>query len=246
VPVIWVGLPSQRGTKSSEDSAYLNERYRSSAEKAGIVYADIWDGFVDESGKYSPQGPDYLGQIRRLRTNDGVYFTKFGARKVALYVEREIERSLSSQRAPVALPVPAEPEHRGTKGKPGGSVRPVAGPVVPLTGANVGLEQVLLGGPAESAGSTVGLSAGEDIAAPTARADDFTWPRGVVNVEQTAVEPAAPDTAAPDAGAKSVKPAQHKSAMDAYAAQRRPRPRPNHNPWAHQRPSVPLFGSNGW
>jgi hypothetical protein len=218
VPIIWVGLPSQRGTKATEDSSYLNELYRSQAEKAGIIYVDIWDGFVDEQGKFSPQGPDYLGQTRRLRTSDGVYFTKFGARKLALYVEREIERSLSSQRVPVALP-PAEPEHRGRKGKPGGGVRPMAGPVVPLTGPNVGSEQVLLGGPGESPGATVGLSAGEDTAAPAARADDFTWPRGVVNVEPAAVEPAGPDTAAPDAGAKSAKPAQRKSAMDAYAAQ---------------------------
>jgi hypothetical protein len=217
--VIWVGLPSQRGTNASADSAYLNELYRSQAEKAGIVYVDIWDGFVDEDGEFSPQGPDYLGQTRRLRTSDGVYFTKFGARKLALYVEREIERSLSSQRVPVALPVPAEPEHQGRKGKPGGSVRPMAGPVVPLTGANVGSEQVLLGGPGENPGATVGLSAGESVAAPSGRADDFSWPRGVVNVEPAAVEPAAPDTAAPDAGAKSAKPAQGKSAMDAYAAQ---------------------------
>jgi hypothetical protein len=43
VPVIWVGLPSQRGTNASNDSAYLNELYRSEAEKAGIVYVDIWD-----------------------------------------------------------------------------------------------------------------------------------------------------------------------------------------------------------
>jgi hypothetical protein len=92
VPVIWVGLPSQRGTNASDESSYLNELYRSQAEKAGIVYVDIWDGFVDEEGKYSPQGPDYLGQTRRLRTNDGVFFTKFGARKLAVYVEREIER----------------------------------------------------------------------------------------------------------------------------------------------------------
>jgi hypothetical protein len=216
VSVIWVGLPSQRGTNASADSAYLNELYRSQAEKAGIVYVDIWDGFVDEDGEFSPQGPDYLGQTRRLRTSDGVYFTKFGARKLALYVEREIERSLSSQRVPVALPLPTEPEHRG---KPGGSVRPMAGPVVPLTGANVGSEQVLLGGPGENPGATVGLSAGEAVAAPSGRADDFSWPRGVVNVEPAAVEPAAPDTAAPDAGAKSAKPAQGKSAMDAYAAQ---------------------------
>src|SRR5262249_11213849 len=127
VPVIWVGLPSQRGTTASDDSNYLNELYRSQAEKAGIIYVDIWDGFVDEDGTFSSQGPDYQGRPRGLRTADGVYFTKFGARKLALYVEREIERSFSSQRVPVALPIPAEPEHRGSKGKPGGSVRPMAG-----------------------------------------------------------------------------------------------------------------------
>ena len=219
VPVIWVGLPSQRGANASAESAYLNELYRSEAEKAGIVYVDVWDGFVDEDGKFSPKGPDYLGQTRRLRTSDGVYFTKFGARKLAHYVEREIERSLSSQRVPVALPVPAEPEQRGRRGKPGGSVRPMAGPVVPLTGANVGSEQVLLGGPGASPGATLGLSAVEGVAAPSGRADDFVWPRGVVNVEQAATEAAAPDTAPADAGAKSAKPAQRKSAMDAYAAQ---------------------------
>jgi uncharacterized protein len=239
-PVIWVGLASQRDTNASADSAYLNELYRSQAEKAGIVYVDIWDGFVDEEGRFSPQGPDHLGQTRRLRTSDGVYFTKFGARKLAHYVEREIERR--SQKVPVALPVPAEPEQPGRKGKPGGSVRPIAGPVVPLTGANVGSEQLLLGGPGDSPGATVGLSAGQAVAAPSGRADDFSWPRGVVNGEPAAAEPAAPDTAAADAGAKSAKPAQHKSAMDAYAAQtgreqkpaqRRPRPRLNHNASAH-------------
>jgi hypothetical protein len=213
------GLPSQRATNASADSAYLNELYRSQAEKAGIVYVDVWDGFVDEDGKFSPQGPDYLGQTRRLRTSDGVYFTKFGARKLAHYVEREIDRSLSSQRIPVVLPVPAEPEHAGRKGTAGGSVRPMAGSVVPLTGANVGSEQVLLGGPGESPGATVGLSAGEDIAAPSGRADDFSWPRGVINVEPAGAEPAAPDIAAADVGAKSAKPDQHNSAMDAYAAQ---------------------------
>jgi len=255
VPVIWVGLPSQRGTNASADSSYLNELYRSEAEKAGIVYVDIWDGFVDEAGNFSPQGPDYLGQTRRLRTSDGIYFTKFGARKLAHYVEREIERSLSSQRVPVALPVPAEPEYRGKKGKPGESVRPMAGPVVPLTGANLGSEQVLLGGPSESPGATVGLSSGEAVAAPSGRADDFSWPRGVVSVEPATADLAAPDTAPADAGAKSAKPAQRKSAMDAYAAQtgreqkpaqRRPRPRLNHNAWAHQRPNFPSFGSSGW
>jgi hypothetical protein len=39
VPVIWVGLPSQRGTNASNELSYLNELYRSEAEKAGIVYS---------------------------------------------------------------------------------------------------------------------------------------------------------------------------------------------------------------
>ena len=79
VPVFWVGLPSIRGTKSTADAVYLNDLYRARAERAGIVYIDIWDGFVDEAGKYSNFGPDYEGQMRRLRSSDGVFFTKSGA-----------------------------------------------------------------------------------------------------------------------------------------------------------------------
>jgi len=48
----------------------------------------------------------------------------------------------------------------------------MAGPVVPLTDSNVGS-----GGPGESPGATVGLRAGEAVAAPSGRADDFSWPR---------------------------------------------------------------------
>src|SRR5262249_23169658 len=146
VPVIWVGLPSQRGTNASDESSYLNELYRSQAEKAGIVYVDIWDGFVDEAGSFSPQGPDYLGQTRRLRTADGVYFTKFGARKLAHYVEREIERIIGNKAMPVALPVPLDPGPQARDAKPGGPAqRPAAGPVVPLTETRVVPEE-LMGG----------------------------------------------------------------------------------------------------
>jgi hypothetical protein len=65
---------------------------------------------------------------------------------------------------------------------------------------------------------TRALTKGEALAAPSGRADDFSWPRSVGSVESAAVEPAVPDTAAADAGPKSAKPAQRKSAMDAYAA----------------------------
>jgi hypothetical protein len=209
VPVFWVGLPSQRGAKASADSAYLNEIYRSRADKAGITYVDIWDGFVDESGRFSPQGPDYEGQIRRLRSGDGVYFTRFGARKLAHYVEREIERQMVNRAAPVALPLPTDAGVQAAAPKPGApSQRPAVGPVLPLTALNAGSDELLGSGrqnraaPATDASANRVLTRGEPIPAPTGRADDFSWPRssGVhidINLPPTPPSPA-PATAATD------------------------------------------------
>ena len=130
VPVIWVGLPSIRGARSSSDTAYLNELYRARAERAGIKYVDVWDGFVDEAGKYSNYGPDYEGQVRRLRSSDGVFFTKAGAIKLARYVEQELSRYMSN-RVPVALPS-GPSEAAPSRSNP--TERPLMGPVTPLTG----------------------------------------------------------------------------------------------------------------
>ena len=90
---------------SAADIPFLNDLYRSRSDKAGIVYVDVWDGFVDEDGRFAQSGPDFEGQTRRLRAGDGVYFTQAGARKLAHFVEREIDRWLSARAASVALPV---------------------------------------------------------------------------------------------------------------------------------------------
>ena len=185
------------GPKASGDSAYLNEIYRSRAEKAGITYVDIWDGFVNEAGRFSPQGPDYEGQIRRLRSGDGVYYSKFGARKLAHYVEREIQRHITNRGLPVALPVPEETGPQSPTAKPGGPAqRPVVGPVVPLTAAKVQPEELLGGGraparpPSNDPTASKVLVKGEPIAAPSGRADDFSWPRGSMGSEPSPAQPA--------------------------------------------------------
>ena len=119
VPVLWVGLPAVRGTKATADMLFLDSLYREAAAKAGITYVDVWDGFVDEAGRYLQQGPDFEGQIRRLRSYDGVYFTQAGARKLAHYVEREITRLLAARSAPIALPTePATPDANAKPGQP--------------------------------------------------------------------------------------------------------------------------------
>jgi hypothetical protein len=187
VPVIWVGLPAVRGAKATSDALFLDSLYREGAAKAGITYVDVWDGFVDEAGRFLQQGPDFEGQIRRLRSYDGVYFTKAGARKLAHYVEREITRLLASRSAPIALPSePATPDANAQPGQP--APRPLAGPIVPLVASSVGTDQ-LLGGPGSRPAAVDALVArtlvkGEPLTPPAGRADDFTWPRREIGREQ--------------------------------------------------------------
>ena len=218
VPVIWVGLPAVRGAKATSDMLFLDSLYREASAKAGITYVDVWDGFVDEAGRFLQQGPDFEGQIRRLRSYDGVYFTKPGARKLAHYVEREITRLLASRTGPIALPSePGTPDTNAQPGQP--APRPLAGPILPLVASSVGTDQ-LLGGPGSRPAAVDALVArtlvkGEPLAPPAGRADDFAWPRREVGREpakgETPVASVTPDgTAAanqPPGAAKPKKPA---------------------------------------
>jgi hypothetical protein len=200
VPVLWIGLPAVRGAKATADVLFLNSLYRDAAGKAGITYVDVWDGFVDEAGRFLQQGPDFEGQIRRLRSYDGVYFTRPGARKLAHYAEREITRLLAGRSAPIALPTePATPDANALPGQP--APRPLAGPILPLVASSVGTDQ-LLGGPGSRPAAVDALAArtlvkGEPLAPPAGRADDFVWPRREVGREQakgeTPVANASPD-----------------------------------------------------
>src|SRR5262249_42623357 len=182
--------------------------------------------------------------------------------KLALYVEREIDH-IGNKSVPVALPVPAGAGPQAPNAKAGGPAhRPAAGPIVSLTETRIAPEELIGGGatPAAVTGAlTTGgarppvpgaLRTGGPRPARSGGADDFSWPRGIVNVE-----PVASDNAALDAGATAAAPTQRKSVMDAYASQtgrehkpahRRARPRVAHDPWAYGRPNGSSFGSSGW
>ena len=171
VPVLWVGLPAVRGAKATADMLFLDSLYREAAGKAGITYVDVWDGFVDEAGRFLQQGPDFEGQIRRLRSNDGVYFTKAGARKLAHYVEREITRLFAAPfRADCAADRTGNARRQCAAGQP--APRPLAGPIVPLVASSVGTDQ-LLGGPGSRPAAVDPLAArtlvkGEPLTPPPA------------------------------------------------------------------------------
>lgn len=268
IPVYWVGLPSIRGAKSTSDVVYLNELYRSHAEKAGITYIDVWDGFVDEAGRFSVQGPDFEGQIRRLRAGDGVHFTQAGARKLAHYVEREIRRGIAARGLPVAaIPPATAPEEPAPPpvpvDKPGLFPRPMAGPVVPLTTATTP-DQSLLGGASggraaapETSGNRV-LVKGEPVPAPAGRSDDFAWPRrgvmpvGTDPVAATSTEPiTVPQPVQPAPVQTAAGPARPGAAESlgrpAAAPVRRPvRQQPRYDPWRSNPWGGGGWGGGGW
>jgi hypothetical protein len=163
IPLIWVGMPVMKNERLSADLVGFNELYRDAAQKAGATYVDVWDAFTDDRGQFSLYGPDVNGQIARLRTGDGVHFTKAGARKLAHFVESEIRHAYEDAHpketpAIAALEAPAGPDAKAPPGSPDKQIaalppaaetpsvpappvvppappRPLAGPVAALTNA---------------------------------------------------------------------------------------------------------------
>ncbi len=222
IPVVWIGNPPMQNARLSADLIAVNELVRQRVERVGGAYVDLWPGFVDVDNRFTATGPDVNGQTVRLRANDGVHFTRAGARKAAHFGELALRRILPEARPSSEIAVApaapgAAPELQSAPAPAGGlapapqaaapstqpidierlidqmarpamglepliappviRVRPVAGPVLQLTGAPVSQGGQLLGGaqPARPQGEpTLG---NERAPPPTGRADDFRWPR---------------------------------------------------------------------
>ncbi len=96
IPLIWVGLPVMKNERVSADMEQINAIIRDRAGRAGAIYVDVWDAFLDDRGQFTTYGPDVSGQFQKLRAPDGVHFTRPGARKAAHFVEMEINRLVDS------------------------------------------------------------------------------------------------------------------------------------------------------
>ena len=110
-----------RASSASSDMAYLNGLFRPFVRGGDGHFVDIWNGFTDEDGRFVTSGPDVEGQVRQLRTGDGINFTRAGRLKLAFYVERQIKQmfgdaasSLLTVLAPESYPTlrlpPLQPE----------------------------------------------------------------------------------------------------------------------------------------
>nr|WP_237354052.1 SGNH family hydrolase [Xanthobacter sp. YC-JY1] len=163
--IIVVGLAPVANGQLSDDYAKLNEILRARVARAGLTFANVWDGFVDEDGKYMANGPAVDGQRRRLRFNDGVRFTRAGGRKLAFFVQKDINRMLEESGGAKASPTPDATS---------GPERPSALAGAPATGRDARPDAVQVSTSAASAAKVL-----KDGVAPPpvrGRADDFTWP----------------------------------------------------------------------
>jgi uncharacterized protein len=176
----------------------MNEIYKDSVQGNGGVYVDIWPGFVDEDNRYTDIGPDVDGDPTKLRTNEGVFFTRAGARKVAFFADTEIKRVLGLGGAATATaPDPAQvapadgsatPTIEAAVPPPADAAAPVAlpqkplvGPVLPLTRLDVAPGGTLVSAPPKLAGDHAysvqrAMRAGIAPSSRPGRADDFRWP----------------------------------------------------------------------
>lgn len=182
VPLIWVGMTAMKSERLSADLAQFNEIYREAAQKAGATFVDVWEPFVDERNRFTLSGPDLNGHVTRIRTGDGVHFTRAGARKLAHFIEGDVKRYLDQRTSPA----PAIADAPVDATSPGGlpipvpapapiapvPARPVAGPVMPLTASAISPGGELATRPAADRGGLDGPPESRE-----GRADDFRWPR---------------------------------------------------------------------
>lgn len=210
VPLIWIGAPPMQNTRLSTDLVVFNDLFRKGVEAAGGQFVDLWVPYVDAENRYTAMGPDVNGQIARLRLGDGVHFTKAGARKAAHFVDVIIRRILDRTPTENLIAVPVSPETGAPLApelQPGGierlidrmvsglpaealplpviPVRPLAGPILPLTGALPGSGGTTLLASIQEARGRGEVAAqlervfGDGVAPEPrlGRADDFRWPR---------------------------------------------------------------------
>lgn len=109
LPVVWVGLPVMSLPKFSEQLQSLNELVRDATRAKGQTYVDLHDAFIGEDGKYTDTGPALNGAMVKLRSSDGVSFTKAGALKAAYFADIEVKRILSERPAAAPDAVVASP-----------------------------------------------------------------------------------------------------------------------------------------
>ena len=178
LPLLWVGIPAFKSPSMTADAIKLNGIYRSVMDTAGGEFIDVWDGFVDQDGRFIVTGSDINGQQVRLRGTDGIGMTAAGKRKYAFYVEKPIRRHLGDMASPGLLRLDASNLPELNSLPPAGMSTIVRTQPIDLSDPELDGGKTLLGGsplarsPIPSPRDRL-VRSGEVSQAPAGRVDDF-------------------------------------------------------------------------
>lgn len=197
VPLVWVGVPSFKFDRMSEDMIFLNDLYSKGVASVSGEFVDVWDGFVDANGGFVYSGPGVSGQKVQLRGSDGITMTGDGADKLAFFAERAITKRLRNPAAPGTAFSLSEEQ------LPNMQLPPISNAANAVNAAPVALDDPSLDGADRllGAGAVQGFSLepsprdrlvlnGNSTGNIAGRADDFAW-----NEKRAAVSPGAPPIA---------------------------------------------------
>jgi hypothetical protein len=180
-PFFWMSVPPMRVASTAGDPTYLNGIYKTRVEAGGGTFVDVWNGFTNADGQYIGWGPDKDGQVRQLRTADGINFTGAGRLKLAFYAEREVRRKTGVGAGAADL-LPSANEQTHIEIGPDGKKRMV-GPVISLSDPLPGGSDTLAGAPKPAAAApapetpqSAMIDKGSALPSIAGRADDYAWP----------------------------------------------------------------------
>ena len=127
VKVFWVSIPPMGDAKYEADMQILAALQKQEVQGKGAVYVDLHGAFLGPDGNYTDKGPDDTGEVRKLRSRDGVTFFKQGNNRFGQLLLAEIKRVIGSNQLEAVPPV-----------APAITLPPPAVAVIPLFGQESG------------------------------------------------------------------------------------------------------------
>ncbi len=96
VKVFWVAIPPMGDAKYEADMKIVAALQKQEVLGKGQVYVDLRPAFLTPDGEYTDKGPDDTGEVRKLRSRDGVAFFKQGNNRFGQLLLAEIKRVIGT------------------------------------------------------------------------------------------------------------------------------------------------------
>ena len=104
VKVFWVAIPPMGDAKYEADMKIVAALQKQEVLSKGQVYVDLRSAFLTPDGEYTDKGPDDTGEVRKLRSRDGVTFFKQGNNRFGQLLLAEIKRVIGTDTTPTFTP----------------------------------------------------------------------------------------------------------------------------------------------